>query len=245
LLNKKLLFLLFIQFLLVPVYAQEYSDNIPTIFPKDKILSEGIEYEIAEISKEYKLSKYSHITRSQGYTTTGEMFFLRVSDISDFEHVMLLDRTGHWLKAEILEKEIQQEEKLQVVEDSYIPELLLNFSHDFRTYWTQTFDIDVQSFDAHINNNIENNFFEGRLANANVTVLISTVSGETIMTLNGVTSDRGYWDASYYVPENITPPGEYVVDILLSYNGQSVSETSSMFIIGETPESGGQTPSLP
>jgi len=214
---------------------------IPFAFAEQVIISEeGIEYEIAEITKEYKLSKYSHITKTQGYTTTGEMFFLRVSEISDFKHVMLLDSTGHWLKAHMKDR-IIEEIKTQEVKNIYIPELLLNFSHDFRTYWTDTFNIDVQSYDAHINDDPKTNFFEGRLANANVTVLLSTVDGQTITTINGVTSEKGYWDGSYYVPQNITPPGEYVVDILLSYYGQSVTGSSSMFIIADTPGSGGNS----
>lgn len=119
----------------------------------------------------------------------------------------------------------------------YIPELFMTFSHDFRTYWTQVFNIDVQSYDAKINDNPTLYPFEGRLGNANVTVLLS-IQGELITTLQGVTSDNGYWDGEYYVPENISPPGEYIVDILLSYHNQTISETSSMFVIGTVADSG-------
>lgn len=124
----------------------------------------------------------------------------------------------------------------------YIPELFMTFSHDFRTYWTQVFNIDVQSYDAKINDNPTLYPFEGRLGNANVTVLLST-QGELVTTIQGVTSDRGHWDGQYYVPQNISPPGEYLVDILLTYHDQTISETSSMFVIADTPGSSGNSTS--
>jgi len=124
----------------------------------------------------------------------------------------------------------------------YIPELFMTFSHDFKTYWTHVFNIDVQSYDAKINDNPTLYPFEGRLGNANVTVLIFT-QDELVTTLQGVTSDKGYWDGQYYVPQNISPPGEYVVDILLSYHNQTISETSSMFVIADVPSSGGNSTS--
>ena len=82
---------------------------VPIAFAEQVIISEkGVEYEIAEITKEYYLSKHSHILKTEGFTTTGEMFFLRVSDVTNFEKVMLLDREGHWLKAEMKDKIVEE-----------------------------------------------------------------------------------------------------------------------------------------
>ena len=117
----------------------------------------------------------------------------------------------------------QEPEKKQ----KYIPELLIDFSHDYRTYWKDTFNIDVQTYDGKINPDAKG--FEGRLDNANVTVIIS--HEDTNLKLSGVTAN-GNWDGEYFFMENISKPGEYVVDVLVSYLNQTVSKSSTMFIIG-------------
>ena len=38
-------------------------------------------------------------------------------------------------------------------EEQYIPDLMLTSSHDFRTFWQDTFNVDVQAFDGNINSN--------------------------------------------------------------------------------------------
>lgn len=200
----------------------EYSDKI--------IVTENKEYEIGEITKEYKLSSKSMITKTQGYTTTGEMFFLRISPF--FEKVMILDRDGHWLKASLKEKQIEkiiEPIKTIIKEPKYIPELLMASSHDFRTYWSDTFNIDVQTYDGKINPKATG--FEGRLDNANVTVILSYE--DTYITLSGVTT-YGNWDGTHYFPANISMPGEYTVDVIVSYYDQTVSYSDYMFIINDT-----------
>ena len=69
-------------------------------FAEQIILSEGIEYEIAEITEERKY-RLSHISKVQGFTTTGEIFFIFTSEKTNFEKVMFLDREGQWAKAEL------------------------------------------------------------------------------------------------------------------------------------------------
>jgi len=202
----------------------EYSDKI--------IVTENKEYEIGEITKEYKLSRKSMIVKTQGHTTTGEMFFLRISPF--FEKVMILDRDDHWLKASLKEKQIEKIiEPIKTIikepKQKYIPELLMASSHDFRTYWSDTFNIDVQTYDGKINPKATG--FEGRIDNANVTVILS--NNDMHIVLSGVTT-YGNWDGEYYVPANISMPGEYTIDVIVSYYNQTVSYSDSMFIIADT-----------
>lgn len=69
-----------------PFIPFDEGDNAESF---DKIIvSDDKEFEIAEITKEHKLSKNSHVTKTQDYTTTGEIFFLRISPF--FEKVMIL-----------------------------------------------------------------------------------------------------------------------------------------------------------
>lgn len=106
-------------------------------------------------------------------------------------------------------------------------------SHDFRTYWKDTFNIDVQTYDGKINPKAVG--FEGRLDNANVTVTLSYE--DTYITMSGVTK-YGNWDGKYYFQENILMPGEYTVDVMASYYNQTVSESSSMFVIAKVLKNG-------
>ena len=66
--------------------------------------------------------------------------------------------------AEQQKEEIKEEEK-------YVPELEVLFSHDFKTYWKETFRIDIQSFDGKINSDPKSSSdFSGRLDGVDVTV---------------------------------------------------------------------------
>jgi len=54
-----------------------------------------------------------------------------------------------------------------------------------------------------------------------------------VATLSGVT-ENGEWTGGHFFAENISTPGEYIVDVIVSYLGETVSKSSSMFIIGTT-----------
>ena len=118
-------------------------------------------------------------------------------------------------------------------ERKIIPDLMMTSSHDFKTYWKEPFDVDVQSFDGNFNPKPKQSSFEGRLGGADVNVIVS-LDDFHLVTLSGVTSDRGHWAGQYFIEENITPPGEYTVDIVLTYLGKSVTKSSSMFVIAST-----------
>lgn len=118
----------------------------------------------------------------------------------------------------------------EVVEEKpkYIPELIIDTSHDYRTYWKETFDIDVRAFDANINPKAQG--FSGKLDDVDVTVIIS-FGDEIITTLKGITT-HGQWKGEHYIKENLVQAGEYTVDVLAQLNNKTVSHSSSMFVIG-------------
>ncbi len=119
----------------------------------------------------------------------------------------------------------------------YIPDLIMTSSHDFKTYWRDTFNIDVQAFDGRINSNPQASSFEGRVDGVDVKVLLS-LDDVPFATLSGVTANNGHWDGEYFFQDQSTP-GEYVVDVIISYLGETVSKSSTMFVIGETTASDG------
>jgi len=123
------------------------------------------------------------------------------------------------------------------VVEQYIPELLLTSSHDFKTFWKQTFNIDVQAFDGRINSDPKSSDFNGRIDGVDIKVLLS-LDGVPFTTLSGVTANHGNWDGEYFMEEKIAAPGEYVVDVIVSYLGETVSKSSTMFVIAATAGGG-------
>ncbi|QUC65419.1 hypothetical protein NsoK4_04020 [Nitrosopumilus sp. K4] len=118
----------------------------------------------------------------------------------------------------------------------YIPDLKMTSSHDFRTYWKDTFNIDVQAFDGKINSNPKQSDFNGRIDGVDVKVILS-LDNKQVATLSGVTANNGHWAGEYYVNDRFMP-GEYTVDVIISHLGKAVSKSSSMFIIGTTAGGG-------
>jgi len=153
-----------------------------------------------------------------------------IDPLAEYEAAQTL--TGPALVSEL--ERIAEEARLAalpVEEEQYIPELLITSSHDFRTYWQDTFNIDVQTFDGNINSDPESSGdFEGRIDGVDITILL-TLDGKQIANLSGVTANNGHWDGEYYVPANISDPGEYLVEVIASYLGEIVSKSSSMFVI--------------
>ena len=123
---------------------------VPFAFAEQVIISEeGIEYEIGEITEERKY-RLSHIYKVQGFTTTGEMFFLFTSERTNFEKVMLLDRSGHWLKAEMKDKiveEIKPQNSLVVDEKTEFHYLLDQYD---QVYNNSEYKIFVKTFETKI-----------------------------------------------------------------------------------------------
>ena len=111
----------------------------------------------------------------------------------------------------------------------YVPELRIISDVNYKTYWSDTFNMDVQAFDANINKDPKRHEFEGRLDGVDITVIIS-LGDEIITTLKGITSNNGHWDGEHYF-SSLSSPGEYNVDILASLGNQTVSKSTSTFVI--------------
>lgn len=121
------------------------------------------------------------------------------------------------------------------VKPQYIPELIITTEHDFRTYWNDVFDIEVRTYDSNKNNSPDLNPFDGTIDGVDINVILS-LDENKVAILSG-TTENGQWKGSHYFVENESIPGEYVVDVTASYLGKTVSNTSTMFVVGIVPES--------
>ena len=113
----------------------------------------------------------------------------------------------------------------------------MTFSHDFRTYWRDWFNINVQTFDGKINSEPRKYDFDGRIDGVDVTAMLS-FDNNLIATIKGTTQNNGHWEGEYYFTENVNPGGQYQVDVFASYLGANVSKTSSMFLIPDVVDIG-------
>lgn len=212
---------------------------IPIAFAEQVIVSEkGVEYEIAEITKEYYLSKHSHILRTEGFTTTGEMFFLRVSNISDFEHVMLLDKTGHWLKSKMQDKVIEEIiPQNSVIVDGKIEFHYLLDQYD-QVYNKAEYKLFIKTFDKSIYSGTDFQNFEGKISGANISAMIVDPNGEIKTTFVG-TVENGMFEGSVVVPENLWQRGWYTVNIIIEFDDEFYLDDLLFYVLGETKSDSG------
>lgn len=197
-----------------------YGDKIPLSEPELKVTSSGNHFRISSIPE--GIIMYGHKNMDVGN------YKINVYLATDKGLVKFPVSTVTPLDDEKVIETEPEEEKLQ-----YIPELLLTSSHDFRTYWKETFNIDVQAFDGRVNSDPKQSDFNGRIDGVDVKVLLS-LDDIQVAALSGVTANNGHWDGEYFFQDNISAPGEYAVDVIISYLGVTVSKTSSMFVIAAT-----------
>ena len=209
-------------------------------FAEQIILSEGIEYEIAEITEERKY-RLSHISKVQGLTTTGEMFFIFTSEKTNFEKVMFLDREGQWAKAELRDIIVEELESVNsIVTKQSIPIHFLLDQHE-RVYNKQDYKFFVKTFDKSIyaGNNFDN--FQGKIDGVTVFAIITDPNGDVKADFSGMT-ENGIYEGSVNVPENLWQRGWYTVDLVVEYDGQSQFEQLTFYVYGRTVPSDSSNP---
>lgn len=209
-------------------------------FAEQIIFSEGIEYEIAEITEERKY-RLSHISKVQGLTTTGEMFFIFTSEKTNFEKVMFLDREGQWAKAELRDIIVEELESVNsIVTKQSIPIHFLLDQHE-RVYNKQDYKFFVKTFDKSIyaGNNFDN--FQGKIDGVTVFAIITDPNGDVKADFSGMT-ENGIYEGSVNVTENLWQRGWYTVDLVVEHDGQPYFEQLTFYVYGQTVPSGSSNP---
>lgn len=219
---------------------------VPIAFAEQVIVSEkGVEYEIAEITKEYYLSKHSHILRTEGYTTTGEMFLLRVSNITDFEYVILLDKTGHWLKSKMQDKVIDEVIEEIIPQNSVLVDGKTEFYYLLdqydQVYNESEYKLFIKTFDKSLYSGTDFQNFEGKISGANISAMIVDPNGEIKTTLVG-TVENGMFEGGVIVPENLWQRGWYIVNIIIEFEDEFYLDDLSFYVLGETESDSGAPP---
>jgi len=141
---------------------------------------------------------------------------------------------GHKLEKIELISFQQQEIQKEMEESSTSIELIVLVQQDIRTFWNDTYDLAVKVFDKSINPNPQ--FYQslGAIDQAKITVVMKNSEGLEIKQFIGETNSKGFWDVSYFVPQNIIPAGPYNVELSVDYKGTKNFQDFETFIVGDT-----------
>jgi len=200
-----------------------YGDKITLDNARLKVYAEGKAFSIADIPQ--GIIMYGHYNKELDnykiniYFATNEGFVKQTATT-----------------ASKLPDEKTIEKQPHKTKEQYIPDLTIVTEHDFRTYWKDNFDIEIMAYDKNNNARPDLSPFQGTLDGVNVNVVLS-LDDEQVATMSGIT-ENGQWKGSHYFVDNLSKPGEYVIDVIASYLGKTVSETSSMFVIGTVSDNG-------
>jgi len=201
-----------------------YDMEIPLSNPQVKIFDNGNNFRISSISDGVMM--YGHKNSELGNYKIN-LYLASDSGQEKFSVNTDIQRDDD----KNIEKIVTIKEKSQ-----YVPILKMTSSHDFRTFWNDVFNIDVQTFDGRHNSNPKESNFNGRIDGVDISVLLS-LDETLITTLSGITANNGNWKGEYFFKENLSAPGEYDVDVIASYLGETVSESSTMFVFPTTMSS--------
>jgi len=120
-----------------------------------------------------------------------------------------------------------------MVEPEEKPDLEVMVFQDQTTYWMQNYDITLKVFDKKINPTPQFDRRLGGVEGADIFVTMTHESGLEVRNFGGKTDSTGFWKGSEYMVENISRPGKYLVNVVVSYLGQTVSQDYVTFVVGQ------------
>lgn len=123
------------------------------------------------------------------------------------------------------------------IEDNSLPiEMIVLVQQDIRTFWNDTYDIEIKVFDKAINSNPW--FYQslGAIVQAEVEVILKDMDGEKLTQLTGQTNSQGFWDGDYFVFQNLVSGGTYSVEVNVTYLESNNFQKFETFIISDTKD---------
>ncbi len=123
------------------------------------------------------------------------------------------------------------------IEDNSLPiEMIVLVQQDIRTFWNDTYDIEIKVFDKAINSNPR--FYQslGAIDQAEVEVILKDMDGEKLTQLTGQTNSKGFWDGDYFVFQNLVSGGTYSVEVNVTYLESNNFQKFETFIISDTKD---------
>ncbi len=120
-----------------------------------------------------------------------------------------------------------------IVEPKEKPDLEVMVFQDDTTYWGRTYDITLRAFDKKINPTPPFDRRLGAVEGVDISVTMTHETSLEVRNFGGKTDSTGFWKGSEYFVENIRMPGKYFVHLVVSYQGQTVSQDYITFVVGQ------------
>jgi len=123
------------------------------------------------------------------------------------------------------------------IKDDSIPlEMIVLVQQNFKTYWNDTYDIEIKVFDKAINSNPQ--FYQslGAINQAMIDVTLKDLDGEKLTQLTGETNSKGFWNGDFFVSQNLIPGGTYIVEVNVKYLDSNNFQKFETFIISDTKD---------
>lgn len=130
---------------------------------------------------------------------------------------------------------VTQEEKNVVKKDESKPiEMIVLVRQDIRTFWNDTYDLEIKVFDKEINPNPK--FYQslGAIEKADIGVILKNSDDKILTQFNGKTDSKGYWKGDYFVLQNLVVGGNYIVEVNVNYLDSNNFQELETFIISDT-----------
>ena len=133
---------------------------------------------------------------------------------------------------------VPSEDITLVLEDNLTPiELIVLVQQDIKTFWNDTYDIEIKVFDKAINPNPQ--FYQslGAVDQAEIKVILKDSQGIELTQFSGQTNAKGFWDGDFFVLQNLVSGGEYFVQVDVTYLESNNSQSLETFIISDSRDS--------
>jgi len=129
---------------------------------------------------------------------------------------------------------VPSEDIAPVLEDNFTPvELIVLVQQDIKTFWNDTYDIEIKVFDKAINPNPQ--FYQslGAVDQAEIKVTLKDNQGIELTQFSGQTNAKGFWDGDYFVLQNLVVGGTYIVEVNVTYLESNNFQSFETFIISD------------
>ena len=133
---------------------------------------------------------------------------------------------------------VPSEDITLVLEDNLTPiELIVLVQQDIKTFWNDTYDIEIKVFDKAINPNPQ--FYQslGAVDQAEIKIILKDSQGIELTQFSGQTNAKGFWDGDFFVLQNLVSGGEYFVQVDVTYLESNNSQSLETFIISDSRDS--------
>ena len=134
---------------------------------------------------------------------------------------------------------ISQEVPNEVIKEKSIsPEMVVLVRQDIRTFWNETYDLEIKVFDKTINPKPQFHQSLGAINQADINVILKNKLDEELTQFSGKSDSRGYWEGNYFVRQNIVPGGKYIVEVNVNYLDSINFQKLETFFVADSRASG-------